>query len=243
MVEITRSLFEKYLSENCTIPVQQLSPLFAHHSFYGNTTYYPPPNNNHQQQNKTVIMRYSIVAVALFSGLAFAQSNLPECAQPCIAEAVPAATDCSLDDQACQCEPANKAAIQAAATSCVIAACAEKALEVITAADEACANLPAEGAETSESATPSPTAVETTTAVETSVVETSVVASTYTTSIDTATVEGSATTMEYIPVPTGGMSPNATTSAPGGEFTGAANSVAAGLGSVFAVGLAALAAF
>jgi hypothetical protein len=68
-------------------------------------------------------MKYSYVALVAFSGLAAAQSTLPTCAQPCVADAVAASTDCAADDIACQCIPANKAAIQGAATSCVLEAC------------------------------------------------------------------------------------------------------------------------
>ena len=95
------------------------SSYLAYHSFLRQPSF---------QKLNTINMKYSVIALALFSGVALAQSSLPECAQPCIADAVPSVTDCALDDQACQCEPANKSAIQAAATTCVLTNCKEKAL-------------------------------------------------------------------------------------------------------------------
>jgi hypothetical protein len=65
---------------------------------------------------------YSTLAVVALSGLAAAQ--IPSCATECLANAAKsAAPSCGASDTACQCEPANKAAIQAAATPCVIGAC------------------------------------------------------------------------------------------------------------------------
>lgn len=67
----------------------------------------------------------SVYAITAFAAVVAAQSSsgLPECAIPCIRDATTSATDCTFGDYACSCEPANNAAIRAAATSCVIDAC------------------------------------------------------------------------------------------------------------------------
>lgn len=65
--------------------------------------------------------KYSALAVVALSGLAAAQ--IPSCATTCIANAISSATTCGATDTACQCETANKAAIQAAATPCVESSC------------------------------------------------------------------------------------------------------------------------
>lgn len=71
-------------------------------------------------------MKYTTVVLAAAAGVALAQESadfFPECALPCLAEAVESATSCSTDDGVCRCEPENKEAITGAATSCVISAC------------------------------------------------------------------------------------------------------------------------
>jgi cell division septation protein DedD len=174
-------------------------------------------------------MKCSVIAVALFSSLALAQTSLPACGQPCIDEAVPANTDCEVDDLACQCIPANKAAIQTAATSCVVEACGSQAIEVLQAANAICENLPAETAETS--AAPSTT----TTSAPT---ETSEAAETTTQSTTAAETSDTSET----PEPTTAANTASSASAQP-EATNAANTMAAGVGSVFALGFAAFAAF
>jgi hypothetical protein len=68
-------------------------------------------------------MKYSF-AVLAFAAIATAQqSSIPAGAQPCIAAAVASATTCGASDLACQCTTANEAAIQSAATSCVLNKC------------------------------------------------------------------------------------------------------------------------
>jgi hypothetical protein len=73
------------------------------------------------RQTQHIKMKYSFALLALVA-VASAQS-IPACAQPCIAAAVSSATTCGASDLACQCQPANEAAIQAAATSCVLKSC------------------------------------------------------------------------------------------------------------------------
>lgn len=78
-------------------------------------------------------MKYSFALAALLA-VATAQVDptiIPECARDCLNSATTSATSCKQGDYACTCKADNKAAIQAAATSCVIAACgAEKALSM-----------------------------------------------------------------------------------------------------------------
>lgn len=70
-------------------------------------------------------MKYSALLIAATAGLASAQcvSDIPSCAQSCIEDAAASATSCGAQDFECQCTTANQAAIQGAATSCVISAC------------------------------------------------------------------------------------------------------------------------
>ncbi|EFQ25862.1 CFEM domain-containing protein [Colletotrichum graminicola] len=94
-------------------------------------------------------MKYSFALASLIA-VAAAQSGsspIPECAQKCLADATSSATSCKLGDYACTCEPANKAAISAAASSCVLAACgADTALnQVLPASDKLCAEAAAGG--------------------------------------------------------------------------------------------------
>lgn len=69
-------------------------------------------------------MKYSFAFAAL-AALVAAQdpSIIPECARDCLLKATASATTCKDGDYTCTCKPENKAAIQGAATSCVVAAC------------------------------------------------------------------------------------------------------------------------
>ncbi|KAK2016142.1 hypothetical protein LZ32DRAFT_105770 [Colletotrichum eremochloae] len=104
-------------------------------------------------------MKYSFALAALVAvAAAQAGSNpIPECAQKCLSDATASATSCKDGDYSCTCQEANKAAIQAAATSCVIAACGvDKALnEVLPASDKLCAQAAAGGGAASAPAAPS----------------------------------------------------------------------------------------
>ncbi|CCC05505.1 hypothetical protein SMACR_09351 [Sordaria macrospora] len=70
-------------------------------------------------------MKFFLTIVSLAAGLVAAQSldEIPECAQPCITDAVTSATTCSLDDYKCWCTTDNESAIVQAGTACVLAAC------------------------------------------------------------------------------------------------------------------------
>ncbi|CAI0647036.1 unnamed protein product, partial [Colletotrichum noveboracense] len=87
-------------------------------------------------------MKYSF-AIAALAALVVAQdaSIIPECARDCLSKATASATSCKEGDYACTCKPDNKAAIQSAATSCVIAACGVDVAvsEVIPASEKLCA--------------------------------------------------------------------------------------------------------
>ncbi|KAF4922847.1 hypothetical protein CGCVW01_v005058 [Colletotrichum viniferum] len=87
-------------------------------------------------------MKYSF-AIAALAALVVAQdaSIIPECARDCLSKATASATSCKEGDYACTCKSDNKAAIQSAATSCVIAACGVDVAvsEVIPASEKLCA--------------------------------------------------------------------------------------------------------
>jgi hypothetical protein len=67
-------------------------------------------------------MKY-IALLAAFASAAMAQSlsDIPACAQPCIASAVASSTSCSATDYKCICD--NQSTVVGAATTCVIGAC------------------------------------------------------------------------------------------------------------------------
>jgi hypothetical protein len=72
-------------------------------------------------------MKYAFAAVVL-AAVARAQSlsDLPECAQPCIADSVESSTDCEVTDAACICSEDNFALIQGNALACVLDACGQE---------------------------------------------------------------------------------------------------------------------
>lgn len=104
---------------NLSIPPQ----LLANHSF---TAGRPNPTKSTKKQNFLPKFKmkssFSVLALTALISLATAQS-MPACAQPCINAAVASATTCGASDIACQCTPSNEAAIQNAATSCVLSSC------------------------------------------------------------------------------------------------------------------------
>jgi hypothetical protein len=67
-------------------------------------------------------MKYALVAAALAVAVhAQTIEDVPECAIPCLDDAIASETDCATDDYACVCQ--NFEAIQGVATSCVIEEC------------------------------------------------------------------------------------------------------------------------
>ncbi|PQE10372.1 CFEM domain-containing protein [Rutstroemia sp. NJR-2017a WRK4] len=166
-------------------------------------------------------MQYS--AFALLALVSLAAAQIPDCATPCINDAVKSSTTCSATDVACQCQADNKAKIQSAATSCVVSNCPlDVAIGIPDAAAKACAALPASSAVASSSAV----------APSSSVVASSSVASSSATLAPTTITSGVAS-------PTGSI--NSTSSLI--PYTGGGSQVRVGLGSVVVLGAAALAIF
>ncbi|EHK40149.1 hypothetical protein TRIATDRAFT_302587 [Trichoderma atroviride IMI 206040] len=87
-------------------------------------------------------MKFTL-ALATFVAAVYGQTvaDIPACAVPCIESAIASQTTCSDTDLACVCESANFDAIEAASTSCVIAACgADVAInQVLPAVQALCA--------------------------------------------------------------------------------------------------------
>lgn len=101
-------------------------------------------------------MKYALVALALAAAArAQTRDDIPECAIPCIDDAITSETDCETTDFACAC--ANIESIQGAATGCVLSECgAEVALgEVLPAIEALCAAIGDE--EPTEAPTEEPT--------------------------------------------------------------------------------------
>merc|ERR1712093_236798 len=103
---------------------------------YGNTS-----QNKHNRQNEVLVLRRCSHRPCWPR-----KCTNPSRATDCIADAVASATSCGADDLGCQCEESNQSAITAAATSCVLAACGDQAIAVLTAAQEACAAVSASSA-------------------------------------------------------------------------------------------------
>ncbi|KXH25688.1 CFEM domain-containing protein [Colletotrichum salicis] len=66
---------------------------------------------------------YALAALAAVVAAQVDPTIIPECARKCLQDATASATSCKDGDYVCTCQPANKSAIQAAATSCVVGAC------------------------------------------------------------------------------------------------------------------------
>lgn len=67
-------------------------------------------------------MKYSLVAVALATAVsAQSLSDVPECAIPCLDDAITSETKCETTDLTCVCE--NFDDVRSAATSCVVEKC------------------------------------------------------------------------------------------------------------------------
>jgi len=218
------------------------SPVQSHN--FANTRFTAIP----VKTNTTVKMKYSFSAVALIALVGLANAQIPACATDCIADAVASATSCGADDLGCQCEESNQSAITAAATSCVLAACGDQAIAVLTAAQEACAAVSASsaaGGASSTLASVSSAASSVVASVSSSVES---VVSTYAPSSTTAESSSIAYTTQAEPsvtiLPTAVPSSNATSTAtsPPVQVTNAAGQVAVGAGSLFAAGVAVLAA-
>ncbi|PQE28176.1 Extracellular membrane CFEM domain protein [Rutstroemia sp. NJR-2017a BBW] len=164
-------------------------------------------------------MQYS--AFALLALVSLAAAQIPDCATPCINDAVKSSTTCSATDVACQCQSDNKAKIQSAATSCVVSNCPlDVAIGIPDAAAKACAALPASSS------------------VVASIVESSSAAATQSVASSSATLAPTTVT-SGVASPTGSI--NSTSSLI--PYTGGGSQVRVGLGSVVVLGAAALAIF
>ncbi|KAK0100397.1 hypothetical protein ONS95_008351 [Cadophora gregata] len=184
-------------------------------------------------------MQYSFSAVALIAFVGLANAQIPACATTCISDAVASATTCGATDIACQCETANQSAITAAATSCVLAACGDQAIAVLTAAQAACAAVSASsaaGGASSTAASVSSAASSVASSASSVIASVSSAASTYAV---TTQAEPSVT---ILPTPYPSSNATATTSSAPIQVTNAAGQVVVGAGSFFAAGMAVLAA-
>ncbi|OBT65971.1 hypothetical protein VE03_03142 [Pseudogymnoascus sp. 23342-1-I1] len=216
-------------------------------------------------------MKYSLTfaAVALIAAVAAQDDThgIPACAVQCILDATTSATTCGEKEFSCQCKADNQAAITSAAIGCVTKACeAADQLATLAATKALCENPPADEGTGTESSTEAPATPSTTeAAAEPSTTEAAAEPSTTEAAAEPSTTEAAAEPSTtgavvgepetvYVTVcsstqvpggaaPTGGSSGNGTS--PTGPatptFTGAGAKLSAGLGSVAAFALAALA--
>ncbi|KAF4470570.1 extracellular membrane CFEM domain-containing [Fusarium albosuccineum] len=111
-------------------------------------------------------MKYSVAVLALVAAAVQAQTlaDVPECAIPCLDDAISSETDCKTTDLVCVCK--NFDDVRSAATSCVIDKCgSDVAINEVLPATEALCENPGSGGESSAAET---TAAETTAAAVTS---------------------------------------------------------------------------
>ncbi|PVH82234.1 hypothetical protein DL98DRAFT_586578 [Cadophora sp. DSE1049] len=198
-------------------------------------------------------MQYRFSAVALIALVGLANAQIPACATDCIADAVASATSCGADDLGCQCEESNQSAITTAATSCVIAACGDQAIAVLTAAQAACAAVSASAAGGASSTVASVSSAASSVVASASSVVASVssavesAASTYAPSTTAESSSIAYTTqaepsVTIVPTPVPSSNATATATSPPIQVTNAAGQVVVGAGSLFAAGFAVLAA-
>lgn len=169
-------------------------------------------------------MKYAFAAIAL-AALARAQTreDIPECAIPCLDEAIRNNSDCSVDDTACVCGAFD--AIRGDASSCVIDACGiDTALnEVLPATEALCANAGQPGsssavASSSAAPTSSAAAESSSVAVSTSVSY----GNTVTASWESTPVASLSTSVTVVPSSNGTTTvapPSSTPAGPGSEPT------------------------
>ncbi|KAL6863451.1 hypothetical protein ACO1O0_003706 [Amphichorda felina] len=100
-------------------------------------------------------MKYAYAALALVAAVhAQTREDIPECALPCLDDAITSETDCKTTDYVCVCK--NFDAVQGAATGCVISECgADVAIGEVLPATEALCKNPGGGDDGGEE--PSPT--------------------------------------------------------------------------------------
>ncbi|KAM5356587.1 hypothetical protein ACJ41O_003233 [Fusarium nematophilum] len=190
-------------------------------------------------------MKYSLVAIAL-AAAAQAQTlaDVPECAIPCLDDAISSETSCEKTDLVCVCE--NFDAIRSKATSCVIDECGSDVAinEVLPATEALCENPGSGSGGSSAGGEGSTTKAETTKAETTAAAETSAAAPTSEAAETTEEApETTAAAEETTTVPpvvqTSAEAPVSTPSPTTVEVNGAAG--LKGIGALAMVALAALA--
>jgi len=86
-------------------------------------------------------MRYNISAIALLACCGLAVAQISKCAKSCIDDAAVSASCASGDDNACICVPATLSTIQASSNQCVVKACgADAALNADAALKTLCSS-------------------------------------------------------------------------------------------------------
>ncbi|PHH82258.1 hypothetical protein CDD83_3322 [Cordyceps sp. RAO-2017] len=85
-------------------------------------------------------MKAAILALALAAAVQAGNFNdVPQCAQPCLADSIRKVTKCQPTDLNCACKPDNFAKVRGDAASCVIGKCGQGRLrEVLDGANRAC---------------------------------------------------------------------------------------------------------
>ncbi|RSL73837.1 hypothetical protein CEP54_000189 [Fusarium duplospermum] len=114
-------------------------------------------------------MKFSLAVLALIASVqAQTRSDIPECALPCLDDAIESETDCKTTDYVCVCK--NFDDVRGKATTCVIDKCgSDVAINEVLPATEALCKNPGGGSESgAESSKAETTAAEATTAEETS---------------------------------------------------------------------------
>jgi len=123
-------------------------------------------------------MKYTFATAALVATVAAQSlSDIPTCAQPCIASAVTSGTTCDVTDYKCICD--NQSALTTAASACVISACGSQIADVLTAVTAFCAAVEAEPASSSTAAVAASTTTAAAASSDTAVASTTAPAESY----------------------------------------------------------------
>ncbi|KAF5020619.1 hypothetical protein F66182_7350 [Fusarium sp. NRRL 66182] len=192
-------------------------------------------------------MKYSLAFAALVAAVqAQTLADVPECAIPCLDDAIASETNCETTDLACVCQNFND--VRSAATSCVIDECGSDVAinEVLPATEGLCENPEAgAGSEGSTTAAASTRAESTTAAAQTSAAaETS--ADDETTTVPPVVESTTSVVPPVISTPSAspsGDDDDGAASTPAPAPTNVEQSGAAGLKSIGAIAMAALAVF
>ncbi|RSL67132.1 hypothetical protein BHE90_015830 [Fusarium euwallaceae] len=112
-------------------------------------------------------MKFSLAVLALIASVqAQTRSDIPECALPCLDDAIESETDCKTTDYVCVCK--NFDDVRSKATTCVIDKCGSDVAinEVLPATEALCENPGGSSESGAESSKAETTAAEATTAAE-----------------------------------------------------------------------------